>query len=55
MEKPKEQEKQHPAADASTTLASQVTAAEINQQNRKYWFQPGGETFKNHTFMEGNK
>lgn len=37
--------------DAYTQAApSSVTPAEINRLNRKYWEQPGGQTFPNHHY-----
>lgn len=39
-----------PAKDAFTvaeTAPASVTLKELNEQNRKYWEQPGGSMFKN--------
>lgn len=31
----------------TSSLPAAVTAAQVNERNRQYWEQPGGEMFKN--------
>ncbi len=47
-----EKEVVHDAPSSFKAAPESLTVAQLNQNNRKYWEQEGGQTFDNHTYRE---